>query len=156
MATEHATISDCETLLGEQLREVLGLAEGESLTGNAALTKALSVANSRVDASIRARYGSEIPNPDPVLNELAVKLAFFFLLERQQETMTDTDREMLERVEKDLDRIATGKMALTFPARNDTAAVVPVAIAEVGKTDRDTRAEAGRQRFGEHPWVNRF
>ena len=124
-ATAYVTIQDMEDFLGQDLRNLLNVAQSANITANATLGRAISTANSLIDDSLRKWYVLPLPRRCPALTDAGVAIAKYKLVSQFcPERLTDGDAKAYDDAKEYLHAIVEGTIALDFPmsARFETAA----------------------------------
>lgn len=110
--TMYATVQDFVTRVGEKQAIELTDREFENAVNEAVLTVALSDSSSQIDGYLIGRYRLPLPSVPQNLTRLCCDLARYRLCSMTGVTITD---EIIERYKlslKELELIATGKIAL--------------------------------------------
>jgi len=98
------------------------------------LDRAIDDADEEIDAYLAVKYSLPFAVTPNLVRKMAVDLAICNLYARRYDTITETRKEICERIRKDLDRIAKGTMSLDVPDP-DAGADYGVAVS-TSKSDR--------------------
>jgi phage gp36-like protein len=101
--------------------------DNPAIPDEAAITQALEAADARINAFLRQRYPLPFASADPVLTNIAVKLARYWLYSRRPEgpPMPDDIRRDQEDADRDLIALRDGKLSLSVSTSDQTPAAEP-------------------------------
>jgi phage gp36-like protein len=101
--------------------------DGAVMPDDTVINDALAAADSRIDAHLRNRYTLPLTDPDPVLGDIAVKLARYWLYTRRPDgpAIPESVRLDVEDANRDLVSIRDGRLSLAGSTSDPTPAVEP-------------------------------
>ncbi len=135
---------------GDQVYDLLDVANGSDVSGNTTLLKAISTADSIINDHLRPRYSLPLESVPDSLESIASEIVRYKLVQRRQEVVNDEDRRVYEDALSMLKGYRDGKNTLEFPAQAETSDRATAEVVEVGSSDQHS------QHLSSQPWFKNF